>query len=56
MNMTKNECHMKMGKNLFAPGGKMGTMDHVNTKNTDGQDISFYFVGTTMVVENNPCQ
>lgn len=27
-----------------------------NTKNTDGQDISFYFVGTAMVVENNACQ
>jgi hypothetical protein len=26
-----------------------------NTKNTDGDDISFYFVGTSMVVENNPC-
>jgi hypothetical protein len=28
----------------------------VNTKNTDGADISFYFVGTSMVVENNACQ
>ncbi|OGC80570.1 hypothetical protein A2943_03515 [Candidatus Adlerbacteria bacterium RIFCSPLOWO2_01_FULL_51_16] len=27
-----------------------------NTKNTDGNDISFYFVGTSMVVENNICQ
>ena len=27
-----------------------------NTKNTDGNDISFYFVGTTMVVESNLCQ
>ncbi len=26
-----------------------------NTKNTEGGDISFYFVGTTMVVENNVC-
>jgi hypothetical protein len=27
-----------------------------NTKNTDGGDISFYFVGTSMVVENNTCR
>jgi len=27
-----------------------------NTKNTAGTDISFYFVGTTMVVENNLCR
>lgn len=27
-----------------------------NTKNTAGSDISFYFVGTTMVVENNKCR
>lgn len=27
-----------------------------NTKNTAGADISFYFVGTTMVVENNSCR
>jgi hypothetical protein len=27
-----------------------------NTKNTDGADISFFFVGTSMVVENNACQ
>jgi hypothetical protein len=27
-----------------------------NTKNTTGSDISFYFVGTTMVVENNLCR
>ena len=26
-----------------------------NTKNTAGADISFYFVGTSMVVENNKC-
>ncbi|MFA5888832.1 MAG: hypothetical protein WCW47_00400 [Candidatus Paceibacterota bacterium] len=27
-----------------------------NTKNTVGTDISFYFVGTTMVVESNTCR
>jgi len=27
-----------------------------NTKNTAGSAISFYFVGTTMVVENNRCR
>lgn len=27
-----------------------------NTKNTDGDDISFYFVGTSMVIENNNCR
>ena len=27
-----------------------------NTKNTTGADISFYFVGTTMVIENNLCR
>jgi len=27
-----------------------------NTKNTTGGSISFYFVGTTMVVENNRCR
>lgn len=27
-----------------------------NTKNTVGGDISFYFVATTMVVENNRCK
>jgi hypothetical protein len=27
-----------------------------NTKNTDGQDVSFYIVGTSIVVENNLCQ
>lgn len=27
-----------------------------NTKNTAGSDISFYFVGTSMVVENNLCK
>jgi hypothetical protein len=26
-----------------------------NTKNAEGSEISFYFVGTTMVVENNRC-
>ena len=27
-----------------------------NTKNTAGADISFYFVSTTMVVENHLCR
>lgn len=27
-----------------------------NTKNTTGDDISFYFVGTSMVVESNTCR
>jgi hypothetical protein len=39
--------------------GQMGSStSHVcfNTKNTDGQDISFFFVGTSMVVESNVCQ
>ena len=56
------------GTNTFSKGtaatttvnfGEMGdATSHVcfNTKNTDGQDISFYFVGTSMVVENNACQ
>lgn len=38
--------------------GEMGnTNSHAcfNTKNTDGNDISFYFVGTQMIVENNIC-
>ncbi len=38
--------------------GQMGSStSHAcfNTKNTDGNDISFYFVGTSMVVENNVC-
>src|SRR5262249_20126265 len=56
------------GANTFSRGavgtttvnfGTMGsTTSHVcfNTKNTDGADISFYFVGTSMVVANNACQ
>ncbi|MEK7530260.1 MAG: hypothetical protein AAB573_00140 [Patescibacteria group bacterium] len=38
--------------------GEIGNTDSrvcFNTKNTDGQDISFYFVGTSMVIEANPC-
>lgn len=56
------------GVNTFSAGasatttvnfGEMGdATSHVcfNTKNTDGDDISFFFVGTSMVVENNACQ
>ncbi len=39
--------------------GEVGTASShacFNTKNTVGTDISFYFVGTTMVVENNLCR
>jgi hypothetical protein len=55
------------GNNTFSKGTGTTTVtfgtpgdatSHVcfNTKNTDGADISFYFVGTSMVVENNACQ
>jgi hypothetical protein len=56
------------GNNTFSKGpsatttvnfGEMGdATSHTcfNTKNTDGADISFYFVGTSMVVESNTCQ
>lgn len=56
------------GENAFSQGasatttinfGKMGDTSSkacFNTKNTDGADISFYFVGTSMVVETTPCQ
>jgi hypothetical protein len=55
------------GNNTFSKGtgtttmtfGTLGdTLSKVcfNTKNTDGADISFYFVGTSMVVANNSCQ
>ena len=55
------------GNNTFSKGtgtttvnfGTIGdSTSHVcfNTKNTDGDDISFFFVGTSMVVENNACQ
>ena len=55
------------GENTFSKGasatttvnfGEVGdASSHAcfNTKNTDGDDISFYFVGTQMVVENNSC-
>jgi hypothetical protein len=39
--------------------GHMGSStSHVcfNTKNTDGQDVSFFIVGTSIVVEANACQ
>jgi hypothetical protein len=39
--------------------GHMGSStSHVcfNTKNTDGQDVSFFIVGTSIVVEANVCQ
>jgi hypothetical protein len=39
----------------FGTIGASGSKVCHNTKNTDGTDISFYFVGTTMVVENNLC-
>ena len=35
--------------------GNTGSFVCHNTKNTAGSDISFYFVGTTMVVESNRC-
>jgi hypothetical protein len=55
------------GSNVFSKGqsatttvtyGEIGDVTSrscFNTKNTDGQDISFYFVGTSMIVENNIC-
>ena len=38
--------------------GLIGQSDKTcfNTKNTDGNDISFYFVGISMVIENNLCR
>lgn len=56
------------GENTFSKGasatttvtfGELGDSSSktcFNTKNTAGDDISFYFVGTTMVVESNVCQ
>ena len=55
------------GNNTFSKGTgtttvNFGTMGDVtshacfNTKNTDGQDVSFYIVGTSIVVEANACQ
>lgn len=55
------------GDNTFSKGasatttvtfGEIGDISSkvcFNTKNTDGNDISFYFVGTSMVIENNIC-
>lgn len=40
----------------FGTLGNAASKACFNTKNTDGEDISFYFVGTTMVVENGLCQ
>jgi hypothetical protein len=39
----------------FGEMGDVSSKTCFNTKNTEGVDISFYFVGTQMVVENNPC-
>ncbi len=56
------------GDNIFSKGasatttvnfGEVGeSSSHAcfNTKNTDGGDISFYFVGTSMMVEANACR
>jgi hypothetical protein len=56
------------GNNTFSKGtaatttvniGELGDVtSHAcfNTKNTDGQDVSFYIVGTSIVVEANVCQ
>ncbi len=56
------------GVNVFSQGptatttftiGQIGSTTSkacFNTKNTAGDDISFYFVGTSMVVESNVCQ
>jgi hypothetical protein len=33
----------------------ISTIRTLPTKNAEGDEISFYFVGTTMVVENNRC-
>ena len=41
---------------MFGEPGDLSSKACFNTKNTDGNDISFYFVGTTMVVEDNVCQ
>ena len=40
----------------FGEVGNITSHACFNTKNTAGADISFYFVGTTMVVENNLCR
>lgn len=39
--------------------GELGSVTSktcVNMKNTDGADVSWYIVGTTQVIENNPCR
>lgn len=40
----------------FGEAGSAGSKACFNTKNTAGSDISFYFVGTSMVVESNLCR
>lgn len=40
----------------FGAAGSGNSKVCFNTKNTTGGNISFYFVGTSMVVENNPCK
>lgn len=40
----------------FGEVGSVTSKSCFNTKNTAGSDISFYFVGTTMTVENNLCR
>jgi hypothetical protein len=42
--------------NFGLQGAVNGSHVCFNTKNTDGEDISFYFVGTSTVVEPNACQ
>lgn len=40
----------------FGAVGELTSRSCFNTKNTDGDDISFYFVGTSMVVEGELCK
>ncbi len=40
----------------FGEVGDSSSRACFNTKNTDGNDISFYFVGASMVVESDSCK
>jgi hypothetical protein len=55
-NVTQSAGSNATTTHTFGSIGDSTSHSCFNTKNTAGSDISFYFVGTTLTVENNSCR